>query len=379
LQGRLVEMRQSVVDFDGYVRYKLARDALHIAHDHPAFGTGPGTFVFVHPRYQDQSFSFKAELTHDDYLNCLADYGLVGFAIAMFFVFAVTLSLWRRLGSDKRWRDRVIVAAGLGAWTSLCIHSLFDFNLHIPANPMILFAMTGLALRAAAPGESPRHWSTLSLSWLGRGTGVIVVVLSVAFGLETARSAASDIAYEQALADAEIDPSTRAIRETQAALDWDPGNAQALTLLGDIYRYRASREKEMADRISEGTLAMAAYQKAIKANPLDDTIEARLGLTFDIMHRFPEAYFCYQQALAERPFDGQFWTSLGNHFWMRGMLFRAEESYHMAARCPRGGEVGASSAAEVGRLLDAAGVPQPPADQNPFEPERPVEHPPTLP
>ena len=237
LQGRLAELRTSAVNFDGYVRYQLARDALHIAHDHPAFGTGPGTFVFVHPRYQDQAFTYKAELTHDDYLNCLTDYGLVGFALAIFFVFAVTLALWRRLGTEKRWRDRVLVAAGLGAWTSLCIHSLFDFNLHIPANAMILFALTGIALHSGDPEETPpRRWSTLSLSPLGRLTGVVIVLLSIAFGLEAARSAASDILYEQALAQAEKVPSIQSIEETQAALAWDHGNAQALALLGDIYR-----------------------------------------------------------------------------------------------------------------------------------------------
>ena len=58
-------------NLDTYVRIELARDALHIAHDHPFFGTGPGTFVFVHPRYQDSTFAYRAVLTHDDYLNCL--------------------------------------------------------------------------------------------------------------------------------------------------------------------------------------------------------------------------------------------------------------------------------------------------------------------
>ena len=114
---------------------------------------GPGTFVFLHPRYQGGPFACKAVLTHDDYLNCLDDYGLVGFGLAMFFVTAVTLKFFRPLRLDNRWQDRVMVATGFSAWVALLVHSLVDFNLHIPANALLLFALTGLALGRIKDGE----------------------------------------------------------------------------------------------------------------------------------------------------------------------------------------------------------------------------------
>ena len=58
----------------------------------------------------------QGALTHDDYLNCLDDYGIIGFALAMFFVAAVTLKFFRPLDLDARWQDRVIVATGFAAW-----------------------------------------------------------------------------------------------------------------------------------------------------------------------------------------------------------------------------------------------------------------------
>ena len=129
-------------------RVGLAAEALRMAHDHPIFGSGPATFPFVHPHYQESHLDFKPEAAHDDYLNCLDDYGLVGFGLILFFVAAVTLKFFRPLVVDNRWQDRVLVATGFAAWLSLLVHSLVDYNLHIPANALLFFFADGPGYRA---------------------------------------------------------------------------------------------------------------------------------------------------------------------------------------------------------------------------------------
>jgi O-antigen ligase len=363
-----------------YIRVELARDALHIAHDHPYFGTGPGTFVFVHPRYQDSSFGFKAVLTHDDYLNCLDDYGVVGFGIAMLFVSLVTLKFFRPLDTDHRWQDRVIVATGFAAWIALLVHSWVDFNLHIPANAMMLFALTGLALGRIKQEDSViRHWSTFSLLPLGSFAGWALIVGSLVYGVWVARSAASDIVYEQAFSRMETVAASESLTAAQEALSYDPGNAQALVFLGDIYRYKASRQDDMADRLKDGQNALNAYQVALKANPLDDTIEARRGMAFDIMRRFPEAYFCYSSTVTEQPYNGQFWYRLGNHYWGRGMWVKAEEAYLMSISCPHGGDESRQAEAEMRQLPQMDGIPVPAPGTNPLTTTSDNEAPSTIP
>jgi hypothetical protein len=363
-----------------YIRVELARDALHIAHDHLWFGTGPGTFVFVHPRYQDSSFGFKAVLTHDDYLNCLDDYGLVGFGIAMLFVGLVTLKFFRPLDTDHRWQDRVIVATGFAAWVALLVHSWVDFNMHIPANAMILFALTGLALGRIKQEDSViRHWSTFSMLPLGPVLGWAVIVGSLVYGVWVARSAASEIVYEQAFANMETVAASESITSAQEALAYDPGNAQALVLLGDIYRYKASRQDEMEGRLEQGNNALDAYAKALKANSLDDSIEARRGMAYDIMRRFPEAYFCYSQTVTMQPYNGQFWYRLGNHFWGRGMWAKAEEAYLMSISCPHGGEDSRQALAELRQLPQMDGIPVPAPGLNPLTTPSGNEAPSTIP
>ncbi len=381
VQSRVAEIADAVHDgtVQNYFRVQLARDALHIAHDYPAFGTGPATFIFVHPRYQGPLMAYRAELTHDDYLNCLCDYGLVGFAIAMFFVWAVTLALFQRVRADFRWGDRVVVATALAAWCALLIHSLFDFNLHIPANAMVLFALAGLGLRRLPREEIPRHWSTLPLAPLGRWLGWGLLVFALLDAAELGRTAVSDILYEHTFATAETASSVESIQALDEALTIDPGNAQAMVLLGDLYRVRALKEKEIGERVSEGQRALEAYAKAWKANPLDDTIQARRGLTFDAMRRYSEAFFCYQVAVTAQPYDGQFWSALGNHFWQRGLLQKAEQAYLIASQCPHGSEGAAASAHEVRAILDQQGFPPSVPGTNPLTPQSETEEPQTIP
>jgi hypothetical protein len=370
-QNRLSEVTGTLASgrLGDYVRLELDRDALRIARDQPFFGTGPATFIFIHPRYQSSTFSSKAMLTHDDYLNTLDDYGLAGFGLAMIFVFGVTLAFISRVRADFRWADRVVVAAGFAAWCALLIHSAVDFNMHIPANAMILLSLTGLGLRRLSGEEVPAHWSTISLAPAGRWLGAALLVLALAYGAEVTRTALGDIAYEQVMAKAEDAPTDQSIAGLQQALSYDPGNADAMLLLGDVDRVQAIDAKNFPDRVAAAQQALAAYKRAQKANPLDDTIQGRMGLTFDLMRRYQEAFFCYKAAVTARPYDGQFWSALGNHFWQRGMVRKAAEAYMIAENCPHGNEGAAQSVQEVSAIITQEGFALPAPGTNPLLPE----------
>ena len=352
-ENRVMEMNGTLKAgrLNKYLRVQLTEDALRIAHDHPLFGTGPATYAFEDPRYQVSTLQVKAVFTHDDYLNCLDDYGLVGFFLAMFFVFAVTLTLGTRILLDSRWTERVLVAAGLMIWCALLVHSLLDFNLHIPANAMLLFGITGMAL-ARRPGEdAPYHWSTVSLARLGPALGWGLGVFALVYGAQIVRTTLTDLPYEKAQDDADVSPTIESIRRVNEALFFDPGNAQALVLLGDLRRLRAARAETKDERTTEGGEALVAYQAALKANPLDDTVRAQLGLTYDLLQRYPEALASYQGAVAAQPYSGQFWMVLGNHFFSLGMLDKAEKAYATAANCPRGRDGAEDSAKKVREIL----------------------------
>jgi hypothetical protein len=115
-------------------RWVAARDALRIGRDHPALGTGLGSFETVFPRYQSFPSDFRWDYAHNDYAQALAETGAAGgaallAALGMFFWLAFR-NLRERLRRPAGW---IPFAAALGC-CGLLVHSFVDFNLHIPAN-----------------------------------------------------------------------------------------------------------------------------------------------------------------------------------------------------------------------------------------------------
>jgi O-antigen ligase len=316
-----------------YGRVELAHDALRITRDHPAWGTGPGTFLYVHPHYEAYGFSWGDVLTHNDYLNCLADYGLAGFGLAVFVIALITFRFFSPLWVDNRWQDRVLVATGLAAWAALLVHSWVDYNLHIPGNAMLLFALTGLAM-GRINKEAKRHWSTISLAPLDRGLGWALVVFALAFSVEAARSAAGDITYEHAAARTDSASVTDLIQETQQSLVYDDDAEPALLLLGDLYCERSGFQKNAADKNSDAQQALDAYQKAFRANPLDDVAEASIGRGYDALGRYDDGYPYFKKAVAARPNNAHLWLLAGRHFEQAGDLRKAQEALYQSANSP---------------------------------------------
>jgi tetratricopeptide (TPR) repeat protein len=307
---------------------------------------------------------------------------VIGFVLAMVFVIAVTRKWFTPLRSSSRWQDRVLVATGFAAWSALLVHSLFDFNLHVPANAFMFFALVGLGLGRLSRDENLPRRGTIPLAPLGRWLGWALMLLSLPYGFEVARTALGDIAFEHAFAQALDVPSETSIRAAEDALRYDPGNAQDLVFLGDLYRYQASQQEDIQSRVDLGQKALDAYHRAFLANSIDDNIAARQAMTYDVLHRYTEAFLSYKQAVSEEPYNGEFWYWLGNHYWQRGMLAKAEEAYLISQKCPHGGEASVQAEQDLRGLPDMQDVPLPPPDANPLTPQPVPEvgvHPPTTP
>ena len=136
-------------------RLVLWQDTLRMAKDFTRFGSGFNTFEEVYPMYKTLPDQAVFQYAHNDYLQLLAEGGIVPFGLAMWFLIA----WYRKLG--VRWMERHDPFAShmtLGGMTSvfaILIHSLTDFNLHIPANALTMvtvFAMTFNAARVLPSG-----------------------------------------------------------------------------------------------------------------------------------------------------------------------------------------------------------------------------------
>ena len=113
---------------------------LAMVRDFPVFGTGLGTFADAYPAYGKVPLEGRLTHAHNDFLEYLSDLGLVGFAF-LFGTIAFLVGDGFRTWSRRRHPQ--IKGLGMGGFVAVAailIHSLTDFNLHIPAN-MLLFAV----------------------------------------------------------------------------------------------------------------------------------------------------------------------------------------------------------------------------------------------
>ena len=122
---------------------------LNLIAERPWTGFGGGSFFTVFPPYKTPDMPWFWNHAHNDYVEVAADLGLPGLALLLALGIWTLIRIWPRMKDSASSLERgVAVAAGV-ALTALALHSLVDFNLHIPANALTL---TVLVCLAWAPG-----------------------------------------------------------------------------------------------------------------------------------------------------------------------------------------------------------------------------------
>jgi O-antigen ligase len=136
-------------------RASMRRDSWKIFQDHPVIGTGLGTLQLVFPPYESNYDNKVVNHSHNDYLEALAETGALGGLCCVWFLgalFTDSIKGLRNLGTSF---GASLNLAGLVGCSGLLVHSLVDFNLHIPANALLFFVAAHLAttrLQTPLPG-----------------------------------------------------------------------------------------------------------------------------------------------------------------------------------------------------------------------------------
>lgn len=121
---------------------------------HPILGVGLGAFSVVYTGYDSRNGLFRLEQAHNDYLQVLSDGGIVGAALAVFFVISLFRMGFVRRESNDVFRRGVATGALAGCFAVL-VHSFFDFTLHTPSNTLLFLILAALATMNGRVEDAP--------------------------------------------------------------------------------------------------------------------------------------------------------------------------------------------------------------------------------
>jgi O-antigen ligase len=157
-------------------RMWIWNDTLKMVRAHPVLGVGIGAYETVYPTFASGGESrIRVDFAHNDYLQVLADAGIVGGLLAVWFIYMVARAVLNGLRSADPLRAAMALASGAGIF-SILVHSLFDFNLQIPSNSLLFLLLSAVASYAGASADradgQPALKQTVSSNKSPLATGV---------------------------------------------------------------------------------------------------------------------------------------------------------------------------------------------------------------
>jgi len=124
-------------------------NTIDIFTDYPLMGTGLGTFPSIYPDMEQSGQLIRLYHAHNDYLEYLSELGIIGFILLLsgiFYMLIKSFLIWR----ERRHPEvKGLALGGIIAIICILLHSITDFNLHIPANMLVFSVVISLTMVTA--------------------------------------------------------------------------------------------------------------------------------------------------------------------------------------------------------------------------------------
>jgi tetratricopeptide (TPR) repeat protein len=343
----------------------------------PIVGTGSGTYLYYGRQFRDVKTQADPTYSHNDYAQLLGEYGILGIAAALLFLGAHTWSGIKYIGraaaertasgtsehKPKRSRSRsrshsawkavtaeddlrnypqksafagsnslAFAIAALSSVAAYSVHSFVDFNLHIPANALLMAAVFGmLANPAAAPGSHANAgFVTRAIPFVTAGLAIwlAIIVLPKLPAEYYGERARRVLANYEVMDNADL--ARQAEQFSRKALTFDTKNPELYYDLGESLVPLAELAADPAERERLYLEAIAAYDAALNLAPMDVRLVLCKAWSLDALRRFDEAEAVFQRALELDPNSGKVHSSYADHLFQMGKLEASEERYKIA-------------------------------------------------
>jgi O-antigen ligase len=290
------------------VRFELWDAALQQWKVSPLLGTGSATYLYYGRLFRAESMQRDPVYVHNDYLQLLSEYGLIGFAGMLLFV---GVHLWRGTHNFRRLGPKRVAVSprllsnalalnigALAAVASYVVHSALDFNLHIPANLLLMAFVFGILANDGIARQSDAARVQHGFPFWR----LVVPALGLFVLVQSARLFPGEYLAERSRAALRDDQPLAAAHLANRALAFDSENPDLHFYLGLARLANAERFSDLPEAAAsfyrEATLAL---ERARSIAPQETIYALELAMALDAQQRFAEAEAVYYDALQLDP------------------------------------------------------------------------------
>jgi len=331
--------------------------------DYPVTGIGLGNYklnflpykaeFLASPRGEDFDFYIdRAAQAHNEYVQVLAEMGILGTLALLSFLALLVVTIWMRLrASDETCRlDLLLFGCGILTFVA---HALVSFPAHLPSSTLVL-VVTGGLIFSRAYGDSAQFRVKLTGAKL-KVTVACIAVLGVLVSVVAGRDLAANLLMSEGIEQAQLGNvyGAETLFERSLALDFAPRQTyyhlatvqiergaydEALANLEKcfarfideaVYLNYANlmANKEQYDQAREVTALLLATRPrediAVRARYIEAVIVAQTGSPI-------EATALLEALVEDAPWFETGYIGLGSIYQARGMPAEAREAFEAA-------------------------------------------------
>ncbi len=299
-QKRLTHVLGMEKESSANVRYMIWSGAFDLWQQNVWLGAGPGHFDYRFREFRRPFLQFRPEYVHNDFLNTLTDWGIVGLSLVLTTIGLLAWGVvrsWKYVqrstadlatGSGGRSAPQsnrsAFVLGGCAGLFAILVHSAFDFNMQVPGNAILAIALMAL-LAGHIRFATDRYWYSLRIPLKGIAVAACVAVAAYLV-FQATRRGIENHRLNQADNNGAGELASR-LAALKSAFDADPKNPTTAYEIGESYRLKSWQGEDDYPELAE--TAMTWFQTANRLNPFDAYSVMRIGMCLDWLKRHSEA------------------------------------------------------------------------------------------